>query len=79
MMFADDIVLCSELKEQIEGNLERCWNGLESRGMRISGSKTEHMGMDEKNRDTIMLHNEEMKTVDEFKYLGWSENCGSEV
>lgn len=84
MMFADDIVLCSETKEQVEGNLERWRDALEKRGMRVSRSKTEYMGLNEKEiRGTIMLQNEEVKKVDEFKYLGStiksSGDCGSEV
>ncbi|KAK3547963.1 hypothetical protein QTP70_001627 [Hemibagrus guttatus] len=34
MMFSDDIVICSESREQVEENLERCRFALERRGMK---------------------------------------------
>ncbi|KAK3542003.1 hypothetical protein QTP86_010272 [Hemibagrus guttatus] len=71
MMFADDIVICSESREQVEENLERWRFALERRGMKVSGSKTEYMCVNEREGSgTVRLQVEEVKKVQEFKYLG---------
>ncbi|KAK3548617.1 hypothetical protein QTP70_015563, partial [Hemibagrus guttatus] len=71
MMFADDIVICSESREQVEENLERWRFALERRGMKVSYSKTEYMCVNEREGSgTVRLQGEEVKKVQEFKYLG---------
>ncbi|KAK3519733.1 hypothetical protein QTP70_003708 [Hemibagrus guttatus] len=77
MMFSDDIVICSESREQVEENLER-------RGMKVSRSKTEYMCVNEmEGSGTVRLQGEEVKKVQEFKYLGSTVQsngeCGKEV
>ena len=42
-MFADDIVICSESREQLEENLESWRFALERRGMKVRHSKTKYM------------------------------------
>ncbi|KAK3565881.1 hypothetical protein QTP86_019641 [Hemibagrus guttatus] len=84
MMFADDIVICSESREQVEENLERWRFALERRGMKVSGSKTEYMCVNEREGSgTVRLQSEEVKKVQEFKYLGSTVQsngeCGKEV
>ncbi|KAK3562743.1 hypothetical protein QTP86_006522, partial [Hemibagrus guttatus] len=84
MMIADDIVICSESREQVEENLERWRFALERRGMKVSGSKTEYMCVNEREGSgTVRLQGEEVKKVQEFKYLGSTVQsngeCGKEV
>ncbi|KAK3521137.1 hypothetical protein QTP86_012535 [Hemibagrus guttatus] len=84
MMFADDIVICSESTEQVEENLERWRFALERRGMKVSRSKTEYMCVNEREGSgTVRLQSEEVKKVQEFKYLGSTVQsngeCGKEV
>ncbi|KAK3512334.1 hypothetical protein QTP70_005791 [Hemibagrus guttatus] len=84
MMFADDIVICSESREQVEENLERWRFALERRGIKVSRSKTEYMCVNEREGSgTVRLQGEEVKKVQEFKYLGStvqsSGECGKEV
>ncbi|KAK3563571.1 hypothetical protein QTP86_030979 [Hemibagrus guttatus] len=84
MMFADDIVICSESREQVEENLERWRFALERRGMKVSRSKTEYMCVNEREGSgTVRLQGEEVKKVQEFKYLGSTVHsngeCGKEV
>ncbi|KAK3517080.1 hypothetical protein QTP86_018993 [Hemibagrus guttatus] len=71
MMFADDIVICSESREQVEENLERWRFALERRGIKVSHSKTEYMSVNEREGSgTVRLQGEEVKKVQEFKFLG---------
>ncbi|KAK3539955.1 hypothetical protein QTP70_019596 [Hemibagrus guttatus] len=83
MMFADDIVICSESREHVEENLERWRFALERRGMKVSRSKTEYMCVNEREGSgTVRLQGEEVKKVQEFKYLGSTVQsngeCGKE-
>ena len=48
VMFADDILICLERREQVEENLERWRYVLERIQMKVSRRKTEHMRMNEK-------------------------------
>ncbi|KAK3555243.1 hypothetical protein QTP86_010532 [Hemibagrus guttatus] len=84
MMFADNIVICSESREQVEENLERGRFALERRGMKVSRSKTEYMCVNEREGSgTVRLQGEDVKKVQDFKYLGSTVHsngeCGKEV
>ena len=47
MMCADDIVICSEIKERVEDKLESWRYALERRGMKADRIKTEYMCVNE--------------------------------
>ena len=48
VMFADDIVICSESKEQVEEKSESWSYALERRGMEVNRRKAECMCMNER-------------------------------
>ena len=86
MMFADDIVTCSECKEQVEENLESWRYALERRGMKVNRKKTECMCVDERqdnDSSTVKIQGEEVAKVEDFKCLGSTvqsnRECGREV
>ncbi|KAK3553870.1 hypothetical protein QTP70_012703 [Hemibagrus guttatus] len=84
MMFADDIVICSESREQVEENLESWRFALDRRGIKFSHNKSEYMCVNEmEGSGTVGLQGEEVKKVQEFKYLGSTVQsngeCGKEV
>lgn len=70
MMFADDIVLCSENRDEAEDQLERWREALEKRGMKVSRAKTEYLALNGRDEDRIRMQGTEVKKVSEFKYLG---------
>ncbi|KAK3538840.1 hypothetical protein QTP86_015967 [Hemibagrus guttatus] len=81
---AYDELYTSESREQVEENLERWRFALERRGMKVSHSKTEYMCVNEREGSgTVRLQGEEVKKVQEFKYLGSTVQsngeCGKEV
>ena len=43
MLFADDIAICEETKEEVERRLESWKYALKRRGMKVSRSKTEYL------------------------------------
>ena len=70
MMFADDIVICSESKGQVEEKLESRRYALDRRGMKVNRRKTKYTCVNERqDNGTVRMH-EEVTTVDDFKYLG---------
>uniref|UniRef100_A0A8C4T634 ribonuclease H n=1 Tax=Erpetoichthys calabaricus TaxID=27687 RepID=A0A8C4T634_ERPCA len=84
MMFADDIVICSDSREQVEKILERWRYALERRGMKVSRNKTEYMCVNEREVSGMLrMQGVELAKADEFKYLGSTVqsngDCGREV
>ena len=84
MLFADDIVICKETREEVEQTLE-CWRyALERREMKVSRSKTEYLCINGVNdKKTVNMEDTKVARVKEFKYLGStvqkSGNCEREV
>ena len=51
MLFADDIVICEETREEVERRLESWRYILKRRGMKVSRSKTEYLCINGGNDD----------------------------
>ena len=79
MMFADDIVICSESKERVEDKLESWRYALERRGMKVNRRMTEYMCVNERQvNDTVKMQGEEVAKVEDFKYLGSTAKSNGE-
>ena len=71
MLFADDIVICEETREEVERRLESWKYALERRGMKVSRSKTDYLCINGGNDDvTVKMEDTKVPRVKEFKYLG---------
>ena len=84
ILFADDIVICEETREEVERRLKYWRYALERRGMKGSRSKTEYLCANRGNdEETVKTENTELPRVKEFKYLGStvqeSGSCEREV
>ena len=84
MMFADDIVICSETCEEVGEKLENWRHELERRGMKISRKKTEYMCVNEgEGNNIVRMQGDQLAKVHDFKYLGSTlednGGCGREV
>ena len=84
MLFADDIVICEETKEEVERRLESWRHALERRGMKVSRSKTEYMCINGGNdKETVKMDDTKVSRVKKLKYLGStvqeSGSCEREV
>ena len=73
MLFADDIVIYKETREEVERRLESWKYALERKGMKVSRSKTEYLCINEGNgNETVKMQDTKVPRVKEFKYLGSS-------
>ena len=71
MLFADDIVICEETREEVERRLKSWKYALERRGMKVSRSKTEYFCINGGNDDeTVKMEDTKVPRVKEVKYLG---------
>ena len=75
MLFADDVVLVDETRVGVNRKLELWRQTLESKGFRLSRTKTEYMrcdfsgvGCEEEN---VSLEGQIMPKRDSFRYLGF--------
>ena len=74
MLFADDIVLIDETSVGLSGKLEQWRHTLESKGFRLSRSKTEYLKCEFSgvvgSGEIVTLGGVAVPRVEKFKYLG---------
>ncbi|KAJ4774896.1 Craniofacial development protein 2 [Rhynchospora pubera] len=74
MLFADDVVLVDESKTEVDRKLELWIRTLESKGFRLSRTKTEYMGCEFSGirpvDGDVCLDGQVVPTKDTFRYLG---------
>jgi len=74
MLFTDDIVLIDETRQDVNDKFERWMHTLESRGFRVSRSKTEYLHCCFSGRvdegGEVTMDRRSITKVDKFKYLG---------
>ena len=70
-LFANNVILCGESREELETRLETWRRAMEDRGIRVSRQKIEYLciGEGEANEE-VKMQGEKLKRVEEFKYLG---------
>ena len=68
--FADDISLLSHKQQDAQEKLCRVAAEAEKTGLQINIGKTEAMRVNNKQDDPLRLHQENIKEVDKFVYLG---------
>ena len=84
MLFADDIVICEETREEVERKLEYWRYALERGEMKVCRSKTEYLWINGGNdNETVKMEDTKVPKIKEFKYLGStvqeSGSCEREV
>ena len=72
VMYADDLAIIAESKQELQEVLEE-WKGVfEKHGLRMSLEKTEVMWVGQQREElNIRLDGKEIKQVDGFVYLEW--------
>ena len=84
MLFADDIVLIAESKQEVNTRLEEWRASLESKGLKISRSKTEYLccnfgGVISDEDVQIAIEGQEVPQATKFKYLGTYVQSDGEI
>ena len=70
MLFADDIVICEETREEVERRLQSWRYALERREVKVNRSKTKYLCIHGENDDeTMKMKDKKVPRVKEFKYL----------
>ena len=83
MLFADDIVICEETREEVKRRLES-WRYALEREMKVSRPKTKYLCLNGGNdKETLKMEDTKVPRVKEFKYSGStvqkSSSCEREV
>ena len=68
--FADNIVLLSSTKQQIQGKTRRLDEGATWVGLKINKEKIKVMRINTRNQEQIMINGQDIEDVNEFMYLG---------
>ena len=76
MLFADDIMLVDEIRKSSNNKFEIWRKALESKGFRISRTKTEYMvcnfsNNNNENRGELKIKNQALPKSEYFHYLGF--------
>ena len=70
MLFADDIIICKETREEVEQRLKFWRYALKRRGMKVNRLKTEYLCINGGNdNETMKMEDKKVRRVKEFKYL----------
>lgn len=73
MLSADDVILVNETREGAEEELERWREASESRGLKVSRTKTQYMYLNKGGngaRGEVMIQRQVVPEAEELKYLG---------
>jgi hypothetical protein len=72
LLYADDLALCSESEEGLQRLVEGFGRVCKRRGLKVNVDKSKVMVMnEERTRCQILLGDEQLEQVSEFKYLGY--------
>ena len=63
MLFADDIVICKETREEVPQRLESWRYALKKRGMKVSRSKTEYLCINGNDKETVKMEDTKVQRV----------------